>query len=158
MQPNVEYGDGCHVWICVPELGWTEYHPYSVASTSADVRWRHQLLIHTKIFNRWTQVLVPYLECHYQSSSGKTCEDKTCSDNLDTWHKGYASDIQRSLTKDRFLGLPYQDYHTFAFHCQANHGTKCLNGGGRIAGFGSIEGSPRRNRGVEHSGEGARAI
>lgn len=56
MQPNVEYGDGCHVWVCVPALGWTEYHPFSVASSSADPRWRHQLLIHSKIYNRWTEV------------------------------------------------------------------------------------------------------
>jgi hypothetical protein len=55
LQAGVTYEDGCHVWICVPELGWVEYHPYSVASCSADPYWGHSLLIYIKIYNKWTK-------------------------------------------------------------------------------------------------------
>jgi hypothetical protein len=56
LQPGVTYEDGCHVWICVPELGWLEYHPFSVASCSLDPLWRNHLLVHAKVYNKWTTV------------------------------------------------------------------------------------------------------
>lgn len=56
MQSGVTYGDGCHVWVCVPELGWCEYHPYSVASCNADPRWANHILLQAKVYDRWTQV------------------------------------------------------------------------------------------------------
>jgi hypothetical protein len=56
VQEGVEYKDGCHVWICDPELGWIEYHPFSVASTSADPLWRNCMLVQSKVYNRWTLV------------------------------------------------------------------------------------------------------
>jgi hypothetical protein len=59
VQTGVEYHDGCHVWICFPELGWIEYHPFSVASCSADPCWRNRMLVHSKVYDRWTQVRVP---------------------------------------------------------------------------------------------------
>jgi hypothetical protein len=55
LQPGVIYEDGCHVWICVPELGWVEYHPYSVASCSADPLWGNHLLVYSKIYDKWTK-------------------------------------------------------------------------------------------------------
>lgn len=56
LQPGIEYSDGCHVWVCFPELGWLEYHPFSVASSTADPLWRDCMLVHTKVYNRWTKV------------------------------------------------------------------------------------------------------
>ena len=56
LQDGVTYEDGCHVWLCVPELGWVEYHPFSVASTAAHPAWRDRMLLHVKVYDRWTSV------------------------------------------------------------------------------------------------------
>lgn len=42
----------------IPSVGGTEYHPFSVASTSADPRWRNCLLLHCKAYSKWTQKLL----------------------------------------------------------------------------------------------------
>ena len=49
--------DGCHVWLCVPQLGWAEYHPFSVASCAGTPAFRNHLLLHMKAYDKWTQVL-----------------------------------------------------------------------------------------------------
>jgi hypothetical protein len=56
MQEGASYSDGGHVWVAIPQLGNLEYHPFSVASTSADPAWRNCMLLHCKAFDRWTQV------------------------------------------------------------------------------------------------------
>ena len=59
MQEGVEYGDGGHVWICIPQLGGKlgrQYHPFCVASTPADPAWRSCMLLHCKSYGRWTKV------------------------------------------------------------------------------------------------------
>ena len=63
LQDGVTYEDGCHVWLCVPELGWVEYHPFSVASTVAHPAWRDRMLLHVKVYDRWTSVRTIYAHC-----------------------------------------------------------------------------------------------
>jgi hypothetical protein len=56
VQEGMTYADSSHVWVCIPKLGLLEYHPFCVASTSADPEWRSSMLLYCKAFNRWTEV------------------------------------------------------------------------------------------------------
>ena len=55
-QEGVQYHDGSHVWICFPDLGAIEYHPFSIASTAADPQWCNRMLVLSKVYDRWTEV------------------------------------------------------------------------------------------------------
>ena len=59
---DLKYGEGGHVWLCIPQLAATlgrQYHPFNVARTSADFAWRTCMLLHCKVYLTWTKAFSP---------------------------------------------------------------------------------------------------